>query len=956
MKKKILFNTEFTRLSTGYAVYGYELMKALHNTGKYELFELASYARGNDPQHQQWMRESPWRIFPNMPANAAEQAEYDSNPINEFGQWKFDQVCLEVQPDIVCFPPNSLVMTIDGYVEIQKVKVGDLVLTHNNRFRPVINTHKNEYHGNLVSIYTNTCNEPVKVTPEHPILIYKNKKQTNKKKNRYDIYKDEIPQFISAKDVKIGDLVVLPSFNSTTDISIDVRNYLDNYQSDGKYIKPHIHENDIKIKYDITCDKDFARLCGYIIGDGYIGKRQIKISLGEHETDFIKDVIDLYSKIFGEFIKPTAKKIDDKLMIDVCVNSSLLGEFFTKFLGGQTPNKKIPKEIIQSSKSTREGLISGLIRSDGCYSKNTVNFSTVNKKLAYTYRALCASIGIGTTIKKKVVKEVKAIKLSYYNYISYDVNGYGDNAIKLHEITNKKENSIGTNLDRNKDRSRIKLLDKNHFVASVKRVRKETNYSGQVYNLTIDEDNSYVAQWCVHNCSFTDYWMHNFIDSSPFRKLFKTVIMATADAICQQSEWLDFYQRTDYVLNYTEFGDRVFREEGGGTINLRGVASPAVDSNIFNPVPNKREFKAANGLDPNSIIIGMVARNQKRKKFPALAESFSSFLHQLDLNNTENIFLYLHTAHPDMGFDVPYFVKENGLSHKILFTFCCKNCKHSFPSFYQDVKVICPRCRGMAGFANSQNGVSRETLAGIYNLMDLYVQYAISEGFGIPLVEAAACGVPICATNYSGMESILENLGGHPINVKVLDVEAETNRKMAIPDNESLVEYIKKFTAMPESMRLKMGYQTYLKTAQRYGSWQATAKVWENVFDEIVIQEENQWKTNIDVLNIALLPPCPSPQQMNDYQFVNFCLTEILRRPDLSGSYVHLKMVRDLIYGGTAKGQLGFFSNDSSLIGSRPGWSELTRESLYNYVKGTRDKINKFEIERYNRIQNGMIK
>ena len=50
---------------------------------------------------------------------------------------------------------------------------------------------------------------------------------------------------------------------------------------------------------------------------------------------------------------------------------------------------------------------------------------------------------------------------------------------------------------------------------------------------------------------------------------------------------------------------------------------------------------------------------------------------------------------------------------------------------------------------NVGDGVDTKTLASIYNLFDVYIQPANSEGFGLPIVEAAACGVPVMATDYS---------------------------------------------------------------------------------------------------------------------------------------------------------------------------------------------------------------
>lgn len=46
-------------------------------------------------------------------------------------------------PDILiggspCFAAGTKVLTIDGYKNVKDVKVGDLVLTHNNRYKSVL--------------------------------------------------------------------------------------------------------------------------------------------------------------------------------------------------------------------------------------------------------------------------------------------------------------------------------------------------------------------------------------------------------------------------------------------------------------------------------------------------------------------------------------------------------------------------------------------------------------------------------------------------------------------------------------------------------------------------------------------------------------------------------------------------------------------------------------------------
>jgi glycosyltransferase involved in cell wall biosynthesis len=48
----------------------------------------------------------------------------------------------------------------------------------------------------------------------------------------------------------------------------------------------------------------------------------------------------------------------------------------------------------------------------------------------------------------------------------------------------------------------------------------------------------------------------------------------------------------------------------------------------------------------------------------------------------------------------------------------------------------------------------------IYNLFDLYIQYHNSEGFGIPVIEAAACGTPVIATDFSAVCDVVRKVDG----------------------------------------------------------------------------------------------------------------------------------------------------------------------------------------------------
>ena len=96
-KKRVLLMGEAHYLSSGFGTYANELLRRLHATGKYEIAEFAAYGNPNEG------RPIPWLFYGNLPFqdNTEENNRYNSNPSNQFGVWRFDQVCLDFKPDIV---------------------------------------------------------------------------------------------------------------------------------------------------------------------------------------------------------------------------------------------------------------------------------------------------------------------------------------------------------------------------------------------------------------------------------------------------------------------------------------------------------------------------------------------------------------------------------------------------------------------------------------------------------------------------------------------------------------------------------------------------------------------------------------------------------------------------------------------------------------------------------------
>ncbi len=924
-KQRILFCTEFSELHTGYSVYTKELLTRLHQTGKYIIAENSCYFNNKNAGKEK-ANNIPWGVYGNNPDddNPKQIQEFNSDPINQFGKWSFDRVCINFKPDIVCIPENELIMTINGYKPIQDIKIGEMVLTHNGRFRKVNKTFKHINNGNINNIKINGCNENIKLTGEHPLFIYKHRNQTNQKKSISKIYKDVKPEFVNASSVNKGDLVTLPKFNLDGINKIKVSDYINVSLRDKAYSNNHCQNG---INNIIILDEYFGRLIGYIISDGCIQDRMININFHLEEMDLVIDAVQLIYDYFG--IEATYEKVKDKKSIKIQANSVTLCNFLHEFIGCSF-NKNIPKITWRSNINFIRGIICGLVRGDGGYKKNTVGLNTSYKKLAYEFRMLC----LLSDIPVNLIGENKTT--NFGNVYMYEINGYGTSAEKLHNVTNKRE-PIQILKTRKKSSRRTHIIN-NYLVSSVNKNTTEV-YNDYVYNLEVDEDNSYCGLVCYHNCDFRDSWMLSFEKDSPFRPFFKWYLMPAVDAYPQDDKWINDYIQADVVNGYTDWALKILSKQSNSNIKVGYNTSPAANYNYFYPMNNRDEIKNNFGLSPNSFIIGTVMRNQKRKLFDDLFKSFNNLLKILPKEQAEKTYLYCHTSYPDVGWNIPRLLKEYGVGHKVLFTYVCRETGSVYPSFFQGARSICPATnRPTANMPNTHFGVDSKILGMIMNCFDVYVQYANCEALGMPSLEATACGVPLFATDYSAMPEIVEKTNGFKIPIKALYRETETHRYMAIPDNDKFVNILKEYIVMPKAYQITRR-QSVAEATRKNFSWDKTAENWMRCFDRTpIFPYEETWNSPPRLFNPNMNPP----QNITNEMAVCWAIENILGLPQKMHTNWANAIVDDLDYGARyVAGNVNI--NDLSFLGIRGNWSEFTQQNMFQEMYKEREKINYLE-------------
>ena len=407
----------------------------------------------------------------------------------------------------------------------------------------------------------------------------------------------------------------------------------------------------------------------------------------------------------------------------------------------------------------------------------------------------------------------------------------------------------------------------------------------------------------VFSCK--DIWMDLHIMDSPLRKFFHFAWMPTTDSEPIRSEWIEYMIGADAIFAYNDWSLNVMKEQSGGKINAIKSAPPGIDPTIFFPAINKIEQKKKMMFKPDINIIGMVARNQKRKLFPDLFIAFERFLnHCYSENNkelAEKTYLFLHTSYPDAGWAIPLLLKERNISHKVLFSYVCKDCKKWFPAFFSDARTVCPFCNNLSAcMPNVEVGVDEKQLADIYRCFDLYSHLAICGGFEMPIVEAAACGIPCCSSNATAMIDVIKKVNGIPLKIREVFRELETGANRTYTDVDYVVNTWYDFLTSSDKYKQEMSDKARQGVLDNY-TWDATAKIWEDYLENCELTgEQGRWDSPPNIIY---------PRINNDFEklsnkdFIKYLVCDIMNKPEDLYKFKTMHLLSVLNYGAEIDGR-----------------------------------------------------
>ncbi len=188
----------------------------------------------------------------------------------------------------------------------------------------------------------------------------------------------------------------------------------------------------------------------------------------------------------------------------------------------------------------------------------------------------------------------------------------------------------------------------------------------------------------------------------------------------------EFLRQTEArVIAMTRFGEKALNDAGIETV---GYIPHAIDTEVYKPQPeNKPNYRAGLKLPQDAFVVGMVAANQgfpSRKAFPQVFEAFAEFERRHD-----DAMLYLHSDVLGLnhGINLVELAHASGIPENKLAT--------------SDQVLL-------------HLGIPPDIVAGVYNAFDVTMLPSLGEGFGIPLIESQACGVPVITTDWTAMTEL----------------------------------------------------------------------------------------------------------------------------------------------------------------------------------------------------------
>jgi len=364
-----------------------------------------------------------------------------------------------------CFIRDTLVLTKNGYKEIQNVMIEDELLTHTGKFQKIVNLQKKEYNGLLYDLKIKYHPEVITCTEEHPFYVREKKQTWNNLKRKYDTSFGE-PEWISASSL---------TANHVLGMVINTKEDIPTFNFEKKINQTW--NNAISITLN-NIDQWFTM--GYFIGAGWIQESKKIDSIKDTHTirfSFCEGDYESVNRI-KKVLHITYKEKSGKSNKYVC-NNYIWFNIFKQF-GKYAHGKLIPEWIQNAPKQLIQEFIKGYMAADGYVRQNGSNrIVTVSNNLAYGLQRLYLKLGHIASVEKTIRLNIHVNQCRMINHRdTYQVTVYPNSQQKYSTF-----------------------IENNYVWYPMSNISSKDTRNEPVYNFEVEIDNSYIVyHTIVHNC------------------------------------------------------------------------------------------------------------------------------------------------------------------------------------------------------------------------------------------------------------------------------------------------------------------------------------------------------------------------------------------------------------------------------------------------------------------------
>jgi len=281
-------------------------------------------------------------------------------------------------------------------------------------------------------------------------------------------------------------------------------------------------------------------------------------------------------------------------------------------------------------------------------------------------------------------------------------------------------------------------------ISGINRVLPFVNNGIKVYGSSNFGGKMGVGDWpAIQNLERPDMWMLNFDAWASERSIpklgIKYAIYPPLDHDPLPPVWRDCLEGAIDIVPYCQFGERVLKNGLGISAPISHYIPHGVDTKHYFPMDVNRTEVFGRETSDDAFVIGIFKNNQgTRAKYNLQLEGVRKFINTV---HDDSVRVYIHaSAVGGNAPDLRELVRRYNLEGHVY--------------------MIAPD--------RYRYGISESEMAETYNACDIVLNCVAGEGWGLPITEAFACGVPVIGTAFSSMPEIISGVEGE-IKKKVLD-------------------------------------------------------------------------------------------------------------------------------------------------------------------------------------------